>query len=96
MDLAKVPAHGPHQPARAAADLERLACSPVASRQAFEGLLQSPHYVRCGREELVIALALPAERDVVIGVLPRALVPVVAHLLCNIVIGHYTHALFYR
>src|SRR6476646_3289140 len=84
VDLAEKPAEGAHQTAGSAADLE----GGIASRQALEVPRKTLDEVRGRAEELLVILLAAAERDVVVGVLGGALVPVRAHSVENLGIFH--------
>ena len=82
VNLAEVPAHGPHQPARTASDLESAALIYRSRRKPRE----IPLPVRLVTSAAVArnscsCLTAPPERDVEVSVLPRAAIPVGPHLL---------------
>ncbi len=91
MDLGEVRAERAHDAARPAADFESL----QAAREGLAGGAQMAGFgaqaaddIGGGREELGVVLFAAAERDVIVRVLEGAGVPVVAHAVKHIGVGH--------
>lgn len=84
VDLAEVTAHGAEQASGSAADFERRGAAGEARQLGFE----HPDGGGRGGEELAVGLLAAAEGDVVVGVLAGALVPVGAHALQHVGVGH--------
>src|SRR5437016_1320807 len=93
MNFSEIPAHGPHQTPRAAPDLQRSPRAAIGRRKALQFRFQSVDYIRRRVEEFLVVLASATEGDVVVSVFHGALVPVGAHLLCEIGIGHSSRAI---
>ena len=94
VNFAEVTAQRLHQAAGAAADFER---PPAGGARCFETLqlsLDQPQHIGRGRQKRFFVLIAAAERDVIVGVLARALVPVLAHAFGDVQsVGHSSEQL---
>ena len=90
VDLGEVAAHGTHQAAWSASDFERR----VAARQALQFPAERADHIGGGGEELLVVLIVPAERDIVVGVFARALIPIGAHAFEYLGIFHVEAVFF--
>src|SRR5262249_41652681 len=83
-----MPAHGPHQAAGAAADLERLPFAALALRNASQLHFEAVDDLGGSCEEFGVFLISAPECYVVTRVFASARVPILAHSGADFRIGH--------
>jgi len=79
VNLDEVAAHGAHQPARPAADLQSLPAVPFGDGNPPQLGFQAVDHFGCGGEESGVVLITPPEGDIIARVLAGARIPVLAH-----------------
>jgi hypothetical protein len=88
MDFGEMAAHGPHKPAGSATDFERFPAKRFLGGDAAELGFQPADDFQRGREKPCVVLPAPPEGDVISRVIPRARIPILAHLRGDVELGH--------